>query len=100
MNLLQIDNYPWNYIILLLALALAVYIIQTIISYKKNKQVIHQYEEPYRFVTIIKCLTNDFTTEREFNEGDFIGKVEGECPKCKNKLVIISIYATYLQRKK
>jgi len=42
--------------------------------------------------TLLKCTNCDYSTEREFKEGDYVGKVEGKCPKCNGDMVIYAIY--------
>lgn len=45
-------------------------------------------------ITSLACHSCEFSEEREFQKGDFIGKLLGKCPKCKNeKLYIGAIYA-------
>uniref|UniRef100_A0A7C2ZNE1 Uncharacterized protein n=1 Tax=Ignisphaera aggregans TaxID=334771 RepID=A0A7C2ZNE1_9CREN len=69
-------------------------------GFSKGQHEFNRYgEEVQRYITLIKCTSGDHTEERELQEGDFIGKVVGECPKCKNKLVIDTIYAQYAHKK-
>jgi len=42
--------------------------------------------------TVIKCLNCNYTTERNYIEGDYIMKEAGECPKCKGKMVISKMF--------
>jgi hypothetical protein len=67
----------------------------------KGYQSINKFDEiPQKYLLIIRCLNNDYSIEREFQDGDFVGKVVGECPKCGNKLIIDAIYAQYVYRKR
>jgi hypothetical protein len=44
-------------------------------------------------LTSIACHRCEFSDQREFKRGDFIGKSLGKCPKCKNnELYIRAIY--------
>ncbi|WXG42548.1 MAG: hypothetical protein WED04_00315 [Promethearchaeati archaeon SRVP18_Atabeyarchaeia-1] len=46
-----------------------------------------------KMTTSLACHDCDFSQEREFQKGDFIGKVLGKCPKCKKgELYIRAIY--------
>lgn len=95
---LQTDM-PLTIILIILILGMIIYMIQAGLSYMKKKQNVHQEETPYKFTTVIKCTNKDYTIEREFHEGDFVGKVEGSCPKCGSNLLIDHIYALYTQRR-
>ncbi len=50
-------------------------------------------ESKPKLITVIKCLSNDYEVEREFTQGDFVGKIEGKCPKCGSQLFVVAIYA-------
>ncbi|MEM4441855.1 MAG: hypothetical protein QXN02_02950, partial [Ignisphaera sp.] len=95
---LQID-ISLTLILIIAILGMIIYMIYAGFSYMKKRQHIYQEEIPYKFTTVIKCLNKDYSTEREFREGDFIGKIEGLCPKCGNNMVIDYIYALYTQKK-
>jgi hypothetical protein len=44
-------------------------------------------------VTSLACHRCEFSDQRDFQRGDFVGKALGECPKCKNsELYIRAIY--------
>jgi hypothetical protein len=44
-------------------------------------------------ISILACHGCEFSDQREFKRGDFVGKVLGECPKCKKRdLYIRAIY--------
>jgi len=58
-----------------------------------------QTQKKPKIITLIKCSNKDYETRREFKQGDFVGKIEGKCPKCGNRLFIVSIYATSLKQK-
>ncbi len=70
--------------IILLAILLAFSILMT---ERKKKP-----EAPKRTITVIRCDNGDYETERDFQQGDFVGKVEGKCPKCGGVLRVHSIY--------
>lgn len=50
-------------------------------------------EERYVTRTIVKCLKCGYEEKRDFKEGDFVGKIEGNCPKDDGTLVIRLIYS-------
>lgn len=92
----------------IIILALLIIIILTVILYirlrsgfMKGYQSFNKYEElPQKYLTVVKCSNGDYIIEKEFQEGDFVGKIVGECPKCGNKLLIDAIYAQYVLRKR
>lgn len=44
-------------------------------------------------LTSVKCKSCDYSLERPFKEGDYVGKIlEDKCPKCGGDLVIKAIY--------
>ncbi len=57
-------------------------------------------EIPKRTITVIRCDNGDYETKRDFRQGDFIGKVEGKCPKCGGILRVHSIYVEEIQSAK
>ncbi|MEM0173316.1 MAG: hypothetical protein QXV69_01960 [Sulfolobaceae archaeon] len=54
-----------------------------------------------KVITVIKCLTCDYSEERQFQVGDYVMKVieDKKCPKDGGELRIIGIYALPEQRK-
>ena len=48
--------------------------------------------------TLLACRSCESSEEREFQKGDFIGKAQGKCPKCRGELYIRAIY--YVDEKK
>ena len=48
--------------------------------------------------TKLKCVNCDHEFEREFREGDYVGKkVENGCPKCDGDALITAIYIKELE---
>ncbi len=45
-----------------------------------------------RTVTVLRCGSCGHEWSRDFREGDFVGREEGECPKCGGRLVVNAIY--------
>jgi|UniRef100_A0A7J2U5E3 hypothetical protein len=79
-------------------LGLIVYAIKSALDYsKKKKETIEQENKPMKIVSIVTCQQNDYTIEREFKEGDFIGKIDGTCPKCNSQMVITKIYSVNIE---
>ncbi|MCH4814299.1 MAG: hypothetical protein QXY87_02065 [Saccharolobus sp.] len=50
--------------------------------------------------TVIKCVNGDYETERPFQDGDYVLKVVGTCPKDGRNLYIVGIYAVVPEEKK
>lgn len=69
-------------IIIVLLLALSIMLAEKKSSKKKEKKT----------VTLVKCDRGDYESKRNFKPGDFVGKVEGKCPKCNSILRVYSIY--------
>ncbi|MCY0860382.1 MAG: hypothetical protein OWQ54_08120 [Sulfolobaceae archaeon] len=61
-------------------------------SYSEQRQ-----QSSTKIITVIKCMTCDYTVEREMKDGDFVLKVEGKCPKDNGTLYIAGIYAETTQ---
>ena len=90
MNLMSLGD---NYLTLLFLIVFIVLIVQLLINYLSSKRSSTTVDMPVKLVSVIKCINNDYTVEREFREGDFIGKIESTCPKCGADLIIERIYA-------
>ncbi|AAY80835.1 hypothetical protein [Sulfolobus acidocaldarius] len=58
-----------------------------------------QQVQPPQIITILKCLKCNYSTERQFREGDFVTKVEGACPTDGAPLYIWGIYAKNVEQK-
>ncbi len=86
MNALQILQIAAIVVIVVL-LALSIVMAEKKTSKKKEKKTI----------TLIRCDKGDYKIEREFKPGDFVGKVEGECPKCKGVLRVYAIFVEELE---
>jgi hypothetical protein len=50
-------------------------------------------------ITSIGCYSCEYTEQREFERGDYVGKALDKCPKCKGQRYIKSIYAIEEKRK-
>jgi len=85
------EIYLFLFIMLVIVL-----VVQLIVSYVSSKRRA-QAETPLRFITSISCVNNDYRVERDFAEGDFVGKVVGSCPKCGAPLVIDRIFCIAIQ---
>ncbi|WP_420809431.1 hypothetical protein [Acidianus sulfidivorans] len=59
-----------------------------------------QTKQPLVTKTLIKCMSCDYTLERDFQEGDFVPKIVGTCPKDGGKLYIAGIYAVKIAEQK
>lgn len=56
--------------------------------------------KPYQIATTILCQKCGFKNIREFQRGDYIFKEAEECPKCKEKMTIASIYREAEEKEK
>ncbi|UXD21733.1 hypothetical protein IPA_07365 [Ignicoccus pacificus DSM 13166] len=57
-----------------------------LVNSKKKK------EEEKKFITVLKCPKCGFQKERDWKQGDFVGLVEGKCPKCGALMEVYAIY--------
>ena len=65
---------------------------------RKTLKIVFQ---PYKIATTILCQKCGFKNIREFERGDYIFKEEEEeCPKCKEKMMIASIYREAEEKEK
>ena len=67
---------------IVLLLALSIMLAEKKSSKKKEKKTI----------TFVRCDKGDYESKRDFKPGDFVGKVEGKCPRCGGILRVYSIY--------
>lgn len=74
-------------VMIVLLLALSIMLAEKKSSKKKEKKT----------VTIVKCDKRDYELKRDFKPGDFVGKIEGKCPKCSGTLRVYSIYVEELE---
>lgn len=49
-------------------------------------------QEDIKVKTVLKCLGSGKITERDFQKGDFVGKIVGECED-KSQMIIDNIYS-------
>jgi hypothetical protein len=89
---MQIDNNFITIILIVFFSAILIYLIRSGLGYITRKNKSEFQDQPFKTVTIASCMNKDYTLEREFREGDFIGKIEGLCPKCNSNIVIEKIY--------
>ncbi len=83
-----------DYLTLLFIAIMIVLVVQLVLNYISSKrQQAAETEPPKKIVARVRCIRGDYEMERDFKEGDFIGKVDGHCPKCGAELVIDAIYA-------
>lgn len=75
---------------------LAILLVFSILMTERKKKP----EIPRQIISVIKCDKGDYETKREFRQGDFVGKVEGKCPKCGGILRIHTIYVEESQQQK
>ncbi len=80
----------WTILMVILFVALVAQLIANYLSSRRSSRA--EEEGPTKIITKIVCEKGDYSIEREFREGDFVGKIEGICPKCGSKLVIDLIY--------
>ncbi len=80
------DSDAFTLVTIALTLFLVAYMVaMSVFSRRKELKVRKTY-------TLLKCLRCDYKSQREFKEGDYVGKIDGECPKCEGPLVVYAIY--------
>jgi len=79
------------YVVIFIAL-MAVLVVQLIVSYVSSKKQRAQQELPIKTVSVVGCVRGDYEIEKEFSEGDFVGRVVGDCPQCGAPLIIKRIF--------
>lgn len=98
---MQIDNTIPTILLILFLSFIVAYLIRYGLGYimKMRRDRIELQEQPLKTVTIVSCVNRDYTLEREFREGDFVGKIDGPCPKCNSNTVVEKIYVVPLSVK-
>ncbi len=81
-------------LMLLIVIALVMSIMDTMSKIRQRKRI-----EP-RTITVIKCVNKDYENTRQFRRGDYVGKIEGKCPKCGSDTIIYTIYSEYPEQTK
>ncbi len=86
--------------LLLFVILMVILAIQMVVNYIASKKRAQQQEPPVKFITSISCINNDYRIERDYSEGDFVGKIVGSCPKCGSPLVIDKIFSITIQQQR
>jgi len=85
-------------LLIAVTLGLIIYLVKSSLDYvKEKKKILEQEGKPMKIISVASCQQNDYTIEREFREGDFVGKIDGACPKCGSTIVITKIYSLYTE---
>jgi len=85
-------------LLIAIVIGLLAYLIKSSLDYsKERKEIMEKESRPVKIIAVASCQQNDYTMEREFREGDFIGKIDGACPKCGSQMIIIKIYSLYME---
>ncbi len=83
-----------DYLTLLFIAIMIVLAIQLVLNYiSSKKQQLTEAEPPKKIIVKVKCVRGDYEIERDFKEGDFVGKIDGQCPRCGAELVVEMVYA-------
>ncbi len=93
---LQIDSNILTIILIVFFSAILIYLLRFGLGYMMKRNRSELQDQPLKTITIASCINNDYMLEREFREGDFIGKIDGLCPKCNSNIVIEKIYVVPL----
>lgn len=56
--------------------------------------------EQQKISSVIRCMSCDYVTAREFTKGDYILKEVGACPRCGGSLIIYSIFREVKEKEK
>ncbi len=89
---MQIGGDILTLLLIIVLVIMIIYMVMSGIGYMRKKDKAAIEDTPLRVITTIICTNKDYIIEREFREGDFIGKIEGQCPKCGSSMIIDKIY--------
>lgn len=74
--------------LIILTISLIIYtILLNIVQRRSMKEVVKS-----KTITKIVCEGEDYSEEREFRKGDYVGLVVGTCPRCGRKVLVHAIY--------
>lgn len=93
-----ISQSPINLMNLILStstIVLSLYIVSQLMGRSKSLN-----SETLRVITVLRCESCDYSSAREFEEGDYVLKEVGACPKCNGPLTIYSIFREVKTREK
>lgn len=91
----EIENVYFFVLIGVSGLALSTYMV-----FQTRRRALRLTIRPPRIATTILCQKCGFKNIRDFERGDFIFKGTEECPKCKEKTKITSIFREVKEKKK
>ncbi|MCK4320768.1 hypothetical protein KAW11_04045 [Candidatus Bathyarchaeota archaeon] len=91
----EIENVYFFVLIGVSGLALSTYMV-----FQTRRRALKLAFRPPRIATTILCQKCGFKNIRDFERGDFIFKETEECPKCKEKTKITSIFREVKEKKK
>jgi len=91
----EIENVYFFVLIGVSGLALSTYMV-----FQTRRRALRLTIRPPRIATTILCQKCGFKNIRDFERGDFIFKETEECPKCKEKTKITSIFREVKEKKK
>lgn len=91
----EIENVYFFVLIGVSGLALSTYMV-----FQTRRRALKLSFRPPRIATTILCQKCGFKNIRDFERGDFIFKETEECPKCKEKTKITSIFREVKEKKK
>jgi len=94
-NVGQVENGHFFMLIGVSGLALSTYMV-----FQTRRRALRLTFTPPRIATTILCQKCGFKNIRDFERGDFIFKETEECPKCKEKMMINSIFREINEKKK
>ena len=94
-NVGQVENGHFFMLIGVSGLALSTYMV-----FQTRRRALRLTFKPPRIATTILCQKCGFKNIRDFERGDFIFKETEECPKCKEKTKITSIFREVKEKKK
>jgi len=91
----QVESGHFFVLIGVSGLALSTYMV-----FQTRRRALRLTFKPPRIATTILCQKCGFKNIRDFERGDFIFKETEECPKCKEKTKITSIFREVKEKKK
>jgi len=84
----QLDYFTT--ILLIMTFMLIIYTIVIIMAQRRDTRR----EAEQKIIARVSCEKNDYSEERDFKKGYYIGLEVGKCPNCGSRLFIESIYVT------
>jgi len=88
------NGIDYNLIVIIVLLTVTILFIQLLLETRKKPR------EPKTVTrTLLKCTSCGETIETNYEPGDFIGLIKGQCKKCNSPLRVTAIYDVEIPEK-